>query len=119
MPANNGLDWGWESYNFFTVNLRKYDKRITGKTVVCVSHNAPSIKSIGDDYQDDKLNPCFVNNWEHLMQWYKPKIWIHGHTHSSKDYMFDDTKVLCNPFGYDNYDHMLNIGFDPCKIIEI
>jgi Icc-related predicted phosphoesterase len=120
IPANNGLDWGWESYEFFNKELRYFDKRgHNGKKVVCVSHNAPSLKSIGDAFQGDELNPCFVNAWEHLMLSYKPDAWIHGHIHDTKDYRIDDTRVLCNPYGYKGMKHALNTDFDPCKVVEI
>jgi predicted NBD/HSP70 family sugar kinase len=28
------------------------------------------------------------------------KCWVHGHTHSTHDYMIGNTRVLCNPRGY-------------------
>jgi hypothetical protein len=28
------------------------------------------------------------------------KVWVHGHTHDSHDYMIGDTRVICNPRGY-------------------
>ncbi len=112
-PAKNGLDWGWESYKFFNENLKKY----YGKTVVCVSHNAPALKSIDEGFKDDPLNPCFANAWEHLMLWYKPAVWIHGHMHTSKEYMLDKTLVLRNPYGY--MSRAVNKQFDPCKIVEV
>jgi hypothetical protein len=120
IPANNGLDWGWEAREFFNHYLNKYDsRRRNGKTVVCISHNAPSLKSIGDKFQGDELNSCFVNAWEHLILSYKPKAWVHGHLHDSKDYRFDDTRIVCNPYGYKGMEHAMNESFDPCKIIEI
>ena len=117
IPANNGLDWGWESYEFFRSNLAKYDKRLTGKTIVCVSHNAPSILSIDPEFEGDSLNPCFANNWQNLIFWYKPDFWIHGHMHSSKDYKLDDTRVIANSYGYEG--HSLNKNFEVCKTITI
>jgi len=115
IPNNYGLDWGWKSYEFFNTNLKKYDKRVSGKNVVCISHNAPSLQSIGDEFKDDPLNPCFANCWQHFMLSYKPHVWIHGHVHGNKEYRFDDTLVVCNPFGYDG--HSTNVLFDPHKII--
>lgn len=122
VPANCGLDWGWESHNFFVENLKKYDKRnifgknITNKTVVCVTHNAPSLHSIDKEFEGDELNPCFANAWADLMMDYKPDFWIHGHIHSSKEYKIDETLVICNPYGYSGCS--LNAKFNPCKIIE-
>jgi Icc-related predicted phosphoesterase len=114
MPANYGLDWGNESLIFFNKTLLKIG---TGKKVVCVSHNAPSTQSIGGDYKNDVLNPCFVNCWEYVMMDYKPNIWIHGHVHQSKEYKVDDTLVVCNPFGYDA--RITNVKFDTQKVVEI
>jgi hypothetical protein len=27
-------------------------------------------------------------------------LWVHGHTHSSFDYLLNGTRVVCNPRGY-------------------
>jgi hypothetical protein len=52
-----------------------------------------------------------------MILWYKPNYWIHGHMHKSKEYIFDDTRVISNPYGYENYE--TNRDFDPCKVIEM
>jgi len=45
------------------------------------------------------------------------KLWIHGHTHESFDYMVGDTRIVCNPRGY--------IGYEQCaddfklKFVEV
>jgi hypothetical protein len=52
-----------------------------------------------------------------ILNMYKPpKLWIHGHTHDSFDYMVGETRVICHPKGYpkeNNYD-----GYKPL-VIEI
>ncbi len=30
----------------------------------------------------------------------KPRLWLHGHTHTPCDYDFHATRVICNPRGY-------------------
>jgi hypothetical protein len=32
------------------------------------------------------------------------KLWTHGHTHEPFDYMIGDTRIVCNPRGYINYE---------------
>jgi len=32
------------------------------------------------------------------------KVWTHGHTHDTFDYMVGTTRVLCNPRGYALYE---------------
>jgi hypothetical protein len=44
------------------------------------------------------------------------KLWTHGHTHHCFDYVIGETRVVCNPRGYDGYE---DTGWDPMKVIEI
>jgi Icc-related predicted phosphoesterase len=44
-----------------------------------------------------------------------PRLWIHGHTHTSFDYMIGDTRVVANPHGYPGE----NEEFNPSVIVEI
>jgi hypothetical protein len=31
-------------------------------------------------------------------------LWTHGHMHNTSDYLMGDTRVVCNPRGYDKYE---------------
>lgn len=42
---------------------------------------------------------------------------INGHTHSSHDRVLFDTRMVCNPYGYEGYER--NDEFDPELTIEI
>lgn len=118
IPAHYGVDWGKDSYEFFNKELKKYDPRVSGKKVVCVSHNAPTSLSIDEEFIGNPLNSCFASTWcAHMILSYRPDFWIHGHMHKSKTYKFDDTVVISNPYGYAG--HCINKSFDPCKIIEM
>jgi hypothetical protein len=46
-----------------------------------------------------RINCYFVCDVEHLMN-NRPKLWVHGHTHSSCDYVLGAARVVSNPFGY-------------------
>ena len=32
------------------------------------------------------------------------KVWTHGHTHDTFDYMIGSTRIVCRPRGYANYE---------------
>ena len=45
------------------------------------------------------------------------KLWIHGHVHNNFDYMIGDTRVICNPRGYEMYQE--NFEFKPDLEVDI
>jgi Icc-related predicted phosphoesterase len=83
---------------------------------IVVTHHLPSPASTPDAFRDSPLNPFFVCDLEHLIRANQPKLWLHGHTHTSCDYLAGKTRVVCNPFGYPR---ALNARFDPAKILEV
>lgn len=69
-----------------------------------ITHHLPSFKSIDESFKGtdyEALNPAYASDLEALILAKKPKLWIHGHTHKAKDYMIGETRILCNPRGYD------------------
>jgi len=99
-----------ENYEFckFIENVSEGD--------VVVTHHLPSEGSVSSLFKTSKLNAFFVCDLEGVMSAFQPSIWLHGHTHSSFDYIIDKTRVVCNPFGY--FGHSLNNKFDSKLIIE-
>ncbi len=93
-------------------------KETEGKTVV-VTHHVPSYQSIHKDFKNDNLNGAYASELFEDIHQYGPDIWIHGHTHSSSDYMINTTNVICNPRGYTVEYEEANANFDPCLIREI
>lgn len=76
----------------------KLNQPFDGDTVV-VTHHLPHANSVHPRYAGDSLNPSFVSDLSNLVR--KPvKLWIHGHTHESMDYVVNGTRVICNPRGY-------------------
>lgn len=70
-----------------------------GKTIV-VTHHAPHLRSLAERYAEDLASAGFVTDMAELV---RPPVdlWIHGHTHTSFDYVTDSgTHVVCNPRGY-------------------
>jgi predicted phosphodiesterase len=89
-----------------------------GPTVV-ITHHAPSPRSIHPSFADSLLNACFVSDAEHLVDGKRARLWVHGHTHDSFDYVLNGTRVVCNPRGYANNGVNENPLFDASFTVEI
>lgn len=85
-----------------------------GPTVV-VSHHCPHPNSIDPKYDGDILNAAFASDLTDLIELGRPELWVHGHTHTSFDYIVGKTRIVCNPRGYGRE----NKSFDFKKIVEI
>ena len=83
---------------------------------IVITHHLPSFKSIDSAYTNSPLNGAYASDLEWLILHTKPSLWIHGHTHRSKDYMIGQTRVLCNPRGYEGD---LNPGYNPELVVEV
>jgi predicted phosphodiesterase len=86
------------------------------KDSIVITHYMPTYESVPARYKDDPFNMFFVCNMESLIHERKPKMWVHGHTHDSFNYMLGDTHIVCNPLGYLGKE--INAGFIPNMIIE-
>lgn len=89
-----------------------------GPTVV-ITHHAPSRRSIHPRFSDSLLNACFVSDAEHLLGANRVRLWIHGHTHDSFNYLVRGTRVVCNPRGYAKDGVNENPLFDPNLMIDV
>lgn len=90
-----------EFYTSYGYMMEELQNPFNGKTVV-VTHHLPSAMSIAPQYFNSSLNPCFGSNLNKFIKRFQPNLWIHGHTHSNVDYWIDNTRVICNPYGYRN-----------------
>ncbi len=87
------------------------EKKYTKDSII-ITHHAPSFKSVSTQ---DHLTTAFCNNLDQLVRESEAKLWIHGHTHESCDYMIRDTRVVSNPVGYGDE----RSGYEKNKIIEV
>jgi Icc-related predicted phosphoesterase len=71
----------------------------SGKTVV-VTHHAPSFLSQHPRFAGSSIGGGFCSNLDNIIEKWKPLLWIHGHLHDPVDYRIGETRVLCNPWGY-------------------
>jgi len=67
---------------------------------IVISHHLPTLKSVSAYYKDSEYNMYFASDNDALIKKVKPKLWVHGHTHSAWDYKLGETRIVCNPLGY-------------------
>lgn len=85
-------------------------------TNVVVTHHAPSIQSVPEEYKNDIVSSAYASSLEGFIAETQPDFWFHGHLHNNSDYQIGITRVVCNPRGYRGE---LNPEFEPEKIIEV
>jgi Icc-related predicted phosphoesterase len=97
----------------FHVASENKDKKI----VVC-THHTPSFQSCADMYKGEYLmNGAYHSELSDvILDHPQIKLWTHGHTHDCFDYQIGETRVVCNPRGYDNWEQT---GWNPNLILEI
>jgi predicted phosphodiesterase len=81
-------------------------KGMVSEKFVVVGHHAPSKLSTKPQYEDDVLvNGAYSSDLsDFILDRPMIKVWTHGHTHHTFDYMLGSTRIVCNPRGYANYE---------------
>lgn len=98
--------------------LKFFDEFSAGlDNVVIMSHHAPSFKSVHPRYHNDtQMNYGYYSDLdEFILARPQIKLWTHGHMHDCFDYMIGDTRVMCNPRGYNDE----NKHFKMNNILEV
>lgn len=80
-----------------------------------VTHHLPSARSVNPKFKGDLLNAAYASDLDQVIEDGRPALWVHGHTHDSCDYQLGETRVVCNPRGYDDE----NAAFDRKFVVEI
>jgi Icc-related predicted phosphoesterase len=80
--------------------LKEEIQKNRSEKLVIVTHHAPSMLSVPEQYRDDILSAAFASNLDELVADSGAELWVHGHMHIRKDYMIGNTRVICNPKGY-------------------
>lgn len=83
---------------------------------VVITHHAPSIRSIPQEYKKDPVASAYASDLEDVIRQYQPAYWIHGHIHTPVRYKIGETEVICNPHGYISEKYN---GYQKELIIEI
>jgi Icc-related predicted phosphoesterase len=108
----------YDTFREHRATLEYLDKESVNceKVVVC-THHAPSMQSISPRF----ANQYYMNGGycsaldEFMLDRPQIKLWTHGHVHSNHDYMVGETRVVCNPRGYNDE----NPEFNSDTIFEV
>lgn len=103
-------------HQFSRLWLKESLENSTGLKNIVVTHHAPSLRSVPEQYKEDPLTAAYASDMEDFIQEHQPLYWIHGHIHSPCRYAIGKTELICNPHGY--IDEKYN-GYEKELIIEI
>lgn len=106
-----------EHDRFIDFLLQKFDEPFDGPTVV-MTHHSPGNELKRRGRRGDRVGAAYFADIEEMIGHHnKSVLHVHGHTHQSFDYMINETRVICNPYGY--WGHSVNKDFNPDLVIEI
>jgi Icc-related predicted phosphoesterase len=91
------------------------------KKCVVVGHHSPSFQSCHPSYAHDTLmNGGYHSDLsEFILDHPQIVLWTHGHTHHPFDYVIGETRIVCNPRGYENDGYNEDTGWNPNILLEI
>jgi predicted phosphodiesterase len=91
------------------------------KTCVVVGHHSPSFQSCSEYYKNDYImNGGYHSNLDDfILDHPQVALWTHGHTHYPFDYYIGDTRIICNPRGYQSAGYDEATGWNPDIVIEV
>ncbi|TPI99605.1 hypothetical protein FJ428_21985 [Mesorhizobium sp. B2-8-1] len=79
---------------------------------IVMTHFAPSWQSIPEADKAERVAAYYASDLEELIEERQPALWVHGHIHSRSDYRIGQTRILCNPAGYDGRGHDPGLTFE-------
>lgn len=106
----------YKIHQFSKIWLQESLESSKGLKNIVVTHHAPSIQSVPENFKKDPLTSAYTSNLEDFIIEHKPLYWIHGHIHTPSRYRIGDTEVICNPHGY--IDEQYN-GYEKELIIKV
>lgn len=103
------------------VALNMRERQNPAERLVVVGHHSPSHLSVHPMYKNDYLmNGAYHSELsEFILDHPEIVLWTHGHTHHPFDYMIGDTRIVCNPRGYETESYGEETGWNPNFIVEV
>jgi predicted phosphodiesterase len=101
--GRDGIERRWntddhlQEHLAFTEKLVQWKNKPAEKRVV-ISHFVPHKEGSDPKFKGSSLNPYFLCDMTKYME--NVNLWLYGHTHSSKDMMEGNCRLVCNPRGY-------------------
>jgi predicted phosphodiesterase len=117
MSARDVVDRHARTLQYFrSVLAEQHDRKF-----VVVGHHSPSFQSIHEQYKNEQLmNGGYHSDLsEFILDHPQIKLWTHGHTHHPFDYRIGETRIVCNPRGYESDGYAEDTGWNPNIVIEI
>ena len=101
--GRDGLNSRWNPEDHLQEHLAFRDSLVQwlakpAEKRVVVSHFVPHPEGSDPKYKGSSLNPYFLCDMTKYME--NVNLWMYGHTHSSKDMMEGNCRLVCNPRGY-------------------
>ena len=117
MSARDVADRHARTLGYFrSVLAEQHDRKF-----VVVGHHSPSFQSMHPMYQAQTLmNGGYHSDLsEFILDHPQIKLWTHGHTHHPFDYVIGETRIVCNPRGYENDGYSEQTGWNPNIVLEV
>jgi predicted phosphodiesterase len=117
MSARDVVDRHARTLKYFrSVLAEQHDRKF-----VVVGHHSPSFQSVHEQYKNEYLmNGGYHSDLsEFIMDHPQIKLWTHGHTHHPFDYVIGETRVVCNPRGYESDGYSEDSGWNPNIVLEV
>ena len=117
MSARDVADRHARTLGYFrSVLAEQHDRKF-----VVVGHHSPSFQSAHPMYAHETLmNGGYHSDLsEFIMDHPQIKLWTHGHTHHPFDYVIGETRIVCNPRGYENDGYSERTGWNPNIVLEV
>jgi predicted phosphodiesterase len=89
-----------EHDKFIKFLLTKFEESFDGPTVVMTHHSPGNIIKCQGRIRSNTDYAYFAEIDDMIGHHNKADLWVHGHTHDNFDYMINETRVVCNPYGY-------------------
>ena len=88
---------------------------------VVVGHHAPSYFSTDSRYKSEFImNGAYRSDLsDFILDRPQIKLWCHGHMHNASDYLIGDTRIVCNPRGYQSSGYSEQTGWNPELVLEV
>lgn len=120
LPGENGMVTVKEIFDRHRESRAFIDQELgeafSGRTIV-LTHHAPLMQSFDPNFFGQITNAAFASDLSDLIKRRRPSVWVHGHIHRFRDYMYDKTRVICNPVGYQpERDYS---GFRPNFVVDL
>lgn len=74
--------------------------KATADKVFVVTHHAPSIKGVAQQFRHSSLSAAFVSDLTAEIKAWAPDLWVFGHTHHSTRFRIGHTRLFAAQRGY-------------------